>query len=98
MPSGAALLTALPTHDGQQTAIALWQMTGVYLRRGPQVMESYITAYPSIEIISVRWTVQRICKPRGKREGGLTARYDQTVQQSCEYQLGKILLEIRHDR
>jgi len=40
---------------------------------------------PSIEIISVRWTVQtvnRICIPRGKREDGLTARYDKTVQQS----------------
>jgi len=37
---------------------------------------------PSIEIISVRWTVQRICKLRGKREGGLTARYDKTAQQS----------------
>jgi len=33
--------------------------------------------------------VQRICKPRGKREGGLTARYDKTVHQSCEFQLGR---------
>jgi len=36
---------------------------------------------PSIEIISVRWTVQTV-NPRGKREDGLTARYDKTVQQS----------------
>ena len=61
MSSGAALLIALPTHDGQQTAIALRQMTGVYLRRGPQVMDVSIllsrTPCPSIEIISVRWTV-----------------------------------------
>ena len=71
MSSGVALLIALTTHDGQLTAIALRQMTGAYLRRGPQV-----------EIISVRWTVQRICKPRGMRVGGLTARFDKTVQQS----------------
>jgi len=37
MSSGATLLIALPTHDGQLTVIALWQMTSSYLRRGPQV-------------------------------------------------------------